>query len=162
MISRRLFVEYLLMVGVPLILLLGVLHQGRTLKAPTEIQGSWKFALNGSTPMGSCDPGAWDVDGFAMSISQSGSYLSATMFSSGQRELRGRSEGSDLWFESVELNGPSLSSDLLRLTGTVKNENGRKLIRGTLLMPRRVDCAPVGFEARLQSAQKPEQRLAER
>jgi len=158
MISRRLFVEYLLMVGAPLILLLGVLHQGRTLKAPAEVQGSWKFALNGSAPTGSCDPAVRDVAGFAMSISQSGSYLSARMFNSGQRELRGRSEGSDLWFESVQLNGPSPSSDLLRLTGTVRNEQGSKLIRGALLMPRRVDCPPVGFEARLQSAQEPEQR----
>ena len=37
MIARRLLIEYLLMVGVPFILLLGVLHRGQALKAPTDI-----------------------------------------------------------------------------------------------------------------------------
>jgi hypothetical protein len=162
MISRRLLIEYVLMVGLPLILLLGVLHQGRTLKAPSNIEGSWKFALNGSSATGGCDPAVRDAAGFAMSISQSGSYLTATMFNPEPRLLRGRSEGSDLWFESVQLNGPSPSSDLLRLTGTVRNVQGGKLIRGALLMPRRVDCPPVAFEAQLQSAQESLQGQAER
>ena len=161
MISRRLLMEYLLMVGLPLILLLGVLHQGRTLKAPAEVHGNWEIALNGSAGDGDCDPAVRHAaGGFAMLISQSGSYLTATMFNSEQRALRGRSEGSDLWFESVQRNGPSPSNDLLRLTGTVGNGQDSKLIRGTLLMPRRVGCPPMGFVARLQAAQ--EQRQVER
>lgn len=162
MISRRLLIEYLLMVGLPLVLMLAVLHQGRTIEAPAEVQGSWKFTLSGSTATGSCDPVLQDVAGFAISISQSGSYLTATMLNSEHRVLRGRSEGSDLWFESVPLNGRNHSSELFRLTGTIRNAQGRKLIRGTVLMPRRVDCPPLAFEAQLQSVQRPQQKEAER
>jgi hypothetical protein len=161
--TRRLFIEYVLMVGLPLVLLVGVLHQGRTLQAPVAVEGTWEFALNGSAATGaSCDPLLRDVSGFAMSVSQSGSYLTATMVDSGRRVLRGRSDGSVFWLESVRLNGPSPNSNLLRLTGTVRDAQGGKLIRGALLMPRSVDCPPVAFEARMQSGEEPQRRQAER
>ena len=97
MITRRLLIEYLLMVGIPLILLLGVLHQGRSLQAPAEIQGDWKLALNSSaaTPA-PCGP-LRGLDGSAIVISQSGSYLTASMSNSEKQILKGRSEGADLW-----------------------------------------------------------------
>ena len=151
------------MVGLPLILLVGVLHHGRTLQAPAAVEGTWKFALNGSAATGaSCDPLLRDVSGFAMSLSQSGSYLTATMVNSGRRVLRGRSEGSDFWLESVRLNGPSPNSNLLRLTGTVRDAQGGKLMRGALLMPRSVDCPPVAFEAWLQTGHNLQRGQAER
>jgi hypothetical protein len=163
MLNRRLLIEYLLMVGLPLVLLVGVLHQGRTLQAPAAVEGTWKFTLNGSAATGgSCDPLLRDVSGFALSVSQSGSYLTATVVDSGRRVLRGRSEGSDFWLESVRLNGPNPNSNLLRLTGTVRNAQDGKLIWGALLMPRNMDCPPVAFAARLQSGQEPQQRPAER
>lgn len=162
MINRRLLIEYVLMVGLPLVLLIAVLHQGRTLQAPAAVEGTWKFILNGSDATGgSCDPLFRDASGFAMLVSQSGSYLTATMIDSGRRVLHGRSEGSDFWLESGRLNGPIPNSNLLRLTGTVRNAQGSKLMHGALLMLRNVDCPPVAFEARLQTSQNRQHRQAQ-
>ena len=160
MITRRLLIEYLLMVGIPLILLLGVLHQGRSLQAPAEIQGDWKLALNSSTATAApCGP-LRGLDGSAIVISRSGSYLTASISNSEKQILKGRSEGADLWLESVQGEDPARSGELLRLTGTVTGKQAERLIRGTLLMPRSVDCPPLAFEATWQS--DGQEKIAER
>jgi hypothetical protein len=154
MITRGLLVEYLLMVGVPFLLLLGVLHLGRALEAPVDIQGKWELALTGTVaPDASCGLEPQDGTEFAVAISQSGSYVTATIskFNPGQQALRGRIERSDVWLESAHAGSSNPNSDLLRMSGTVMEGQGGKLIRGRLLMPRNVDCPPTAFEARLVS-----------
>jgi hypothetical protein len=163
MFTRRLLIEYLLMVGVPLILLIGVLHRGRALEAPAEVEGDWKLALNSSAVTNApCGPILRDVDGSAISISQSGSFLTASMSNSEHRTLRGRSEGSELWLESVRHDDPAMNNDLLRLTGAVSEARSGRLIRGALLMPRSVGCPPLAFEATSQSRHGVRERTAER
>jgi hypothetical protein len=163
MITRRLLIEYLLMVGVPFILLLGVLHRGQTLKAPADIQGNWQLAVNGSSAAGSsCETVLRSLDGAAVTITQSGSYLTASMVNGEHSTLRGRSEGVSLWLESVPSEDSVLNGDMLRLTGAVVDEQDSRVIRGTLLMPRMVDCPPQAFEATSPSGDRGRGKLAER
>jgi hypothetical protein len=163
MITRRLLIEYLLMVGVPFILLLGVLHRGQALKAPADIQGNWQLAVNGSSAAGSsCETVLRSLDGSPMIISQSGSYLTASMLHKERLTLRGRSEGASLWLESVPSKDSVLNGDMLRLAGAVVDEQDSRVIRGTLLMPRMVDCPPQAFEATSPSGDRGRGKLAER
>ena len=163
MIARRLLIEYLLMVGVPFILLLGVLHRGQALKAPADIQGNWQVAVNGSSVAGSsCETVLESLDGSPMTISQSGSYLTASIFNKEHLTLRGRSEGGSLWLESVPSKDSVLNGDMLRLTGAVVDEQGSRVIRGMLLMPRMMDCPPRAFEATSPSGDRGRGKLAER
>ena len=163
MIARRLLIEYLLMVGVPFILLLGVLHRGEALKAPADIQGNWQVAVNGSSVTGSsCETVLELLGGSPMTIFQSGSYLTAGMANQEHFTLRGRSEGESLWLESVPSKDSVLNGDMLRLTGAVVHEQGSRVIRGTLLMPRMTDCPPQAFEATSPSGDRGRGKLAER
>ena len=163
MIPRRLLIEYLLMVGVPFILLLGVLHRGQALEAPADIQGNWQLAVNGSSAAGSsCETVLGSLDGSVMTISQSGSYLNASMVHGEHLTLRGRSEGGSLWLESVPGKDSVLNGDMLRLTGAVVDEQDSRVIRGMLLMPRMVDCPPQAFEATSTSGDRGRGKLAER
>lgn len=162
MISRRLLIEYLLMVGVPFILLLGVLHRGQALKAPADIQGDWQVAVNGSSVAGSsCETVLESLDGSPMTISQSGRYLTAGI-NKEHLTLRGRSEGKSLWLESVPSKDSVLNGDMLRLTGAVVDEQDSRVIRGMLLMPRMMDCPPRAFEATSPSGDRGRGKLAER
>jgi hypothetical protein len=162
MIARHLLIEYLLMVGVPFILLLGVLHRGQALKAPADIQGNWQVAVNGSSAAGSsCETVLESLDGSPMTISQSGSYLTASI-NKEHLTLRGRSEGESLWLESVPSKDSVLNGDMLRLTGAVGDEQGSRVIRGMLLMPRMMDCPPRAFEATSPSGDRGRGKLAER
>jgi hypothetical protein len=148
MFNRRLLIEYLLMVGLPLLLLLGVLQRGRGLEAPAAVHGSWRLAVDESPgPASPCEERLGNLNGSLMEITQSGNYLDASVRSAENTALRGRSEGRSLWLESVPRENSVLNGDLLRLTGTVANAGGGRVIQGTLLMPRLVDCAPRGFRA---------------
>ncbi len=163
MITRRLLIEYLLMVGMPFVLLLGVLHRGQALKAPADIQGTWQLALNGSTAAGSsCETVLRSLDGSVLTISQSGSYLTASFVNNEHSMFHGRSEGKDLWLESAPSKDSVLNGDLLRLTGATVEEQGDRVIRGMLLMPRMVDCPPRAFEATSPSGDRGRGKLAER
>ena len=162
MIARRLLIEYLLMVGVPFILLLGVLHRGQALKAPADIQGNWQVAVNGPSVAGSsCETVLGSLDGSPMTISQSGSYLTASIHKE-HLTFRGRSEGESLWLESVPRKDSVLNGDMLRLTGAVVDEHGSRVIRGMVLMPRMMDCPPRAFEATSPSGDRGRGKLAER
>jgi hypothetical protein len=163
MITRRLLIEYSLLVGVPFILLLGVLHRGQALKAPADIQGNWQLAVNGSSAAGSsCETILRSLDGSPMTITQAGSYLTAGIVNHEHAILQGRSEGRSLWLESVPSKDSVLNGDMLRLTGTVVDEQGDRVIRGMLLMPRMVDCPPQAFEATSPSGDRGRGKLAER
>jgi hypothetical protein len=149
MFDRRLLIEYLLMVGVPLLLLLGVLQRGRGLSAPSSVDGSWRLEVDGSPGSTSpCEQTLDALDGSVIEITQSGNYLDA-LAGNGEETtaLRGREEGTSLWLESVRRQDSVLNGEMLRLTGEVMNVSGSRIIRGTVLMPRQVDCAPRGFQA---------------
>ena len=147
MFNRRLLIEYLLMVGLPLLMLLGVLQRGRGLEAPSAVHGSWRLAVDESPgPASPCEERLDKLNGSLLEITQSGNYLDANVKSAERTALRGRSEGRTLWLESVPRENSVLNGDLLRLTGTVTSAGGR-VIWGAVLMPRLVDCAPRGFRA---------------
>ncbi len=148
MLSRRLLIEYLFMVGVTLLLLIGVLQEGQGLNAPAAVHGKWQLEVDWLPDTASpCETTFQALDGSAMEITQSGTYLDASVENAENTILRGRSEGVNLWLESVPRENSVLNGDLLRLTGTVMNVGGSRVIRGSFLMPRLVDCAPRGFQA---------------
>ena len=148
MLSRRLLIEYLFMVGVPLLLLIGVLQKGRGLSAPTAVHGKWRIEVDWLPDTASpCETTFQALDASGLEITQSGAYLDASVQNAEGTILRGRSEGVNLWLESVPSEESVLNGDLLRLTGTLMNVGGSRVIRGSFLMPRLVDCAPRGFRA---------------
>jgi hypothetical protein len=73
-LSRRFFVAYLLLVGVPFGVLLGVLHFGRRVAAPAAVDGIWTVTANQSDVARShCTQSTWTK--LSMTISQSGPNL---------------------------------------------------------------------------------------
>ena len=119
--------------------------------------------MYGSSVAGSsCETVLESLDGSPMTIFQSGSYLTASMANKEHLALRGRSEGESLWLESVPSKDSVLNGDMLRLTGAVVDEQGSRVIRGMLLMPRMMDCPPRAFEATSSSGDRGRGKLAER
>ena len=145
-------IGYLLLVGVPLVMLLAVLRKGKAVSAPASVQGEWWIALDHTSGgRSSCDVTLQAFDGAAIRISQSGSYLEAKSDAFPPGVLRGRGKGMNLWFESALHDSSMLNGDLVRLVGAVSDVEGSRVMRGTLLMPRQVDCTPRGFEAVLSA-----------
>jgi hypothetical protein len=77
------FFTYLVLVGLPAAGLLGILHVGRGLDAPSAIGGEWRIA-------------AGPLAGSTFVVQQSGEHLSLVLPVDGGIELRGKSRGDTL------------------------------------------------------------------
>ena len=77
------FFTYLVLVGFPAAGLLGILHVGRGLDAPSAIGGEWRI-------------GAGPLAGRSFVVQQSGEHLSLVLPVDGGIELRGKSRGDTL------------------------------------------------------------------
>jgi hypothetical protein len=141
---RRMALEYLLVVGLPLGLLVLTLHRSRDLAAPAAVAGAWSMRLLSSET--EC-PNANEIgvpDSAMLSIEQSGRYIEARIDSSSAALLRGRVSSGAFWLETA---GVAPASGGLRLAGVRAPSDGGETIRGALLRAGRTDCPPISFEA---------------
>lgn len=92
--QRRFLIGYVLLVGAPLLGLMGSLRVGRSLSAPLSVGGTWDVPTIVISTTIDCDKSFADARDLAFVISQSGKYL--VLFSSweplrvGHGEIEGR------------------------------------------------------------------------
>jgi hypothetical protein len=86
--KQRLVISYVLLVGIPLLGVVGVLGAGRGLTAPISVAGNWDLQLGQS-----CGAGLGFTEPTILDISQSGNYLTLTLNSQPQVGLQGTLQG---------------------------------------------------------------------
>ncbi|HUE00950.1 MAG TPA: hypothetical protein VMR62_15370 [Bryobacteraceae bacterium] len=126
---------YLLVVGVPLVGLLGILRAGHGLRAPLSIGGEWSMAVD-KEPACPSPPGSilWQL---AFTVSQSGNDALITL-----------SDGVGTALEGT-INGEALTTRAF--TATIRGTQGARTLDGKINF---AGCAPVGFHATRQAAKK--------
>jgi hypothetical protein len=120
-------ITYLLMVGVPILGLLGILEAGRRITAPPAIGGDWRVAFD---PAANCASGIAGLGQPALSISQSGTEALVTL-----------NDGRGTVFPA-SLNGATLRAPFL--TATIAGKPGQRVLEGRMNIG---GCAGVPFRA---------------
>jgi hypothetical protein len=152
-LNNRFFVSYVLLVGLPLLGLVGVLGAGRNLKAPVPVGGTWDFqadlnAANAQSCLASLGLGR----AIALEISQSGRNLTLTLGTLPKVTLQATLDGTEL---STDLTSPASSrveggcTDAAGLS--LKAEVGPKadpqVISGALSISSCPSCGSISFRA---------------
>jgi hypothetical protein len=88
----KVVVQYLLLVGIPLLCLLGVLWAGADLQAPQSVGGVWAVAIDPSTALGCAGMDTWEGDP-QLVISQSGDQLTLLFNDTSRTRLDGKLNG---------------------------------------------------------------------
>lgn len=150
MFNRRVVLDYLVLVGLPFLGIAGVLHLGEGAASQPAVAGLWH--LDADLNANKDTPCATRLARFQkpdMLISQSGLFLEISLYNAPGDHLVGRLEGSRFSAEAK----PSLFGgdvfDLLRISGNLSDLERKKVLRGWISMPRRIECVPVPFLARL-------------
>lgn len=152
MIKRRIL-DYLVLVGLPFLGIAGVLHLGEKATSPPAVAGLWQLEADLKANAGT--PCANRLSHFQkpdMLIAQSGVFLEISLHNERTDHLIGRLEGTSFSAEAK----PSLFGgdifDLLRISGSLSDVEGQKVLRGWISMPRQIECVPVPFLARLSGS----------
>jgi hypothetical protein len=157
---RRFALEYLTLVGLPFLGVMGVLRIGGHYAAPPSIDGKWsldaRFDENDNTP---CAEHLAVFREPSFRIRQAGVFVEVTLFNAFSDRLHGRFDGGHFVAEvKPRLFGDDVF-DLLRVYGTLTEADGRRLLRGVIAMPRRIDCAPIPYIASPEPLQPDHQIL---
>ena len=125
---------YLLLVGVPVLGLLGILEAGRGIAAPPSISGDWTLQFDPAAP---CANGRASLRQPALSISQSGTGALITVNDGHATTLEASIDGSTLTAKS--------------LTANIAGKPGERTLEGKMHFD---GCAPVAFRAVRQATKK--------
>jgi hypothetical protein len=125
---------YLLLVGVPVLGLLGILEAGRGISAPLSIGGDWAIELD---PAARCANSPAGLRQPALSISQSGTQALITLNDGHATTLDATVQGATLAAGS--------------LTAAISGKPGERVLEGTMNFD---GCAPVTFRAVRQLSKK--------
>ncbi|SRR5579871_210656 len=126
----------MLLVGIPVLGLVGILEAGRGLSVPPAVSGEWKLEFDNAT----CATLA-SLRQPALSISQSGVDAMVTLND-------GKNGGRGTVFEAG-IEGDTLQSSLV--TASITGKRGERAMQGTLAMD---GCPPVAFHATRQAPPK--------
>jgi len=118
---RRVF-NYLMLVGIPLLGVMGVLRIGQTLPQMLCMHGPWKVETSQQSTSSSCAEQQRQLEPLAFSISQSGPRLSISLDNERKDVLQGRIQDTDISATLPHFSGTSL----------LKNEPGPIQLRATL------------------------------
>ncbi|MGA2736403.1 MAG: hypothetical protein ABSG65_03010 [Bryobacteraceae bacterium] len=124
MVKNNLVIAYLLLVGVPVMGLLGILEAGRGIPAPLSIAGDWAIEFSPAAHCGALlrQPG--------FTISQSGTEALVTLNDGRATTLEGTVNGGVLTAKSM--------------TASIAGKQGARTLEGTMQFD---GCAPVAFRA---------------
>jgi hypothetical protein len=151
--KKNFFISYLLLVGMPLLGLIGALEVGRGLIPPVSVGGAWDlqadFSVAGAP---SCD--AW-LDfrrPVALEISQSGGYLTLTLRGQRQVSLQGTLDRMSLVTDSSSPVGSRVENRCsdqagLSVRAEVNPKANPRTISGILSMDGCPSCGSVNFRA---------------
>ena len=154
--SSNFVVAYILLVGLPLLGLAGVLRTGRSLTAPSSVDGVWKFEAdaNSVSPQG-CAKIASPLANASAVISQSGKSLVLTFNGPSKIVASGSIEGKSLTAAinpAPDTSGAVCSGgQIVSFTATVDPKSEPRALAGVLTMNGCSSCAPIPFHALRQA-----------
>ncbi len=157
MLKPKLVLTYVVLVGLPLLGLLGVLRAGRKLTAPVAVGGAWNleadFTPLSGTPCGALLSGRKQP---SLNISQSGTSVRFSIGDPVENGIPGTLQNSTLTMGTMGGESPESSvrsgvscedSQALYLKATVHPEGGKRVMTGTLGIHGCANCSPVSFRA---------------
>ncbi len=151
-LSRRFLIAYVLLVGVPFALLLGVLHFGRNLAAPFSVQGIWGFTENSvDLALSGCQRDSARTD-LPMYISQSGQHVVIEFQPLLKTAAVGEIQGTELTAATPSRAHSAVTSacdasQTYSLTATVDPKAQPPTIAGIFHLDGCASCPPIPFRA---------------
>jgi hypothetical protein len=139
LVKNNLAAAYLLMVGVPVLGLLGILRAGRGLSAPPSVGGEW--ALSADPTVNCANPPGSLQRQLAWSISQSGTQALITLADGHATTLEATIDGATL----------TSKSPMGSIAATIAGSLDQRTIEGKITL---VGCAPAAFRAVRQAPKK--------
>lgn len=160
----KLLIHYLLLVGLPVLGVLGVLRVGQSLRPPVSVSGPWTVEVSRQV-MGysSCEDQLRQSEPLVLSISQSGPHLTLSFNNKKKINLEGE-------IESTRVNARSLhaatnpgsdkgnSSDAISLYATIDRQAGPERLLGALSFSKCPAAPEINFVATRQVRSKGEVR----
>ena len=157
MSRKKLFVAYILLVGVPLLGLLGILRAGEHLAAPISVGGTWNLEGDRAPLAGSrCKSALANISQPFFAISQSGSHLTFTLNNPEQTALPGTirlntvTVGSDSAL--ADASGDCAHPQAIHLQAALYKQRSQRVLLGTLSLAGCADCPSLPFRAVRQSS----------
>jgi hypothetical protein len=147
--KEKLFVSYALLVGIPLLGVVGVLGAGRSLRAPLSVAGSWDLQIDSSvTQPQSCIASMGFHSPTVIDISQSGRYLTLTLNNQSRVGLEGTLHGNTV---AANSNSPLKTScdsvSGLSLTAEIDPKATPRIMSGILKFDGCPSCESANFQA---------------
>ena len=148
--NRNFVLAYVFLVGLPLLVLVGILKSGRGLSAPFSVDGTWK--VESSLPYASsCSDFFSSFSTFPLSISQSGKSLVVTL-NGGAKAAPGMLEGNIItarFGASDKSGGAQCGEGSFILTAKLDSAAEPRTLSGTLAVEGCKSCALEFHAARL-------------
>ncbi len=150
--KEKLFVSYALLVGIPLLGIVGVLGAGRNLTAPLSVAGSWDLQIDSSvTQPQSCIASLGFHDPTVLDISQSGRYLTLTLNNQSRVGLEGTLQGNAVAANSISPLRTSCDSvSGFSLTAEIDPKATPRIMSGIL----KFDVCPSSGSAKFQAVRQ--------
>jgi hypothetical protein len=145
-------IAYILLVGLPVLGLVGVLRAGRTLTAPISVDGVWKVEAHADQVAALPCSGTSFLRNTSLLISQSGRSLMLSFDSGSRNTASGIIDGHSVRASALPMPDYSAevgcgSNRLLSLNATVDVQSGLRSMVGNMTVEGCSSCGPVGFHA---------------
>ena len=146
----RLILAYGFLVGLPLLILFGILDTGRALVAPPAIAGEWTIALEG-TPAATKCAGPLRTVPQALNISQSGTGVVITLNDAEKTRLTGVLEGDHLLGSTDRLKASGCdNAPALHIDARVIGKRDQRWLQGRFSLSECDSCGTLPFHATRQ------------
>jgi hypothetical protein len=151
--NRNFILAYILLVGLPVVGLLGVLKSGRELTAPISVDGLWQLQADPARLAAlPCGKALAENPETGLAISQSGKNFTLTLSNGPKSTASGALEGTTLKASIVPAPGWSDAASCgsgreLSLVATVDPKADPRSLTGKLSVNNCPACAPVEFYA---------------
>lgn len=151
MFKNNLTLAYILLVGVPLLILAGTLRAGRNLTAEPAVFGEWMVERTpNSTPIGKCTALFAETGQTTLVVDQTGTTVSISFGDPRKTTFSGTLKNG-----RIAAQGECGGTESIRLEADVTGKPGQRSLQGRLWVEGCDSCAPVAFRAsRLAQARK--------
>lgn len=149
--NRNFAIAYFVLVALPVLGLLGVLRNGRSLTAPVSVDGVWKLRANpGQLAALPCGNAVSSLEDTALTISQSGRNFTLEFANVLKTRTSGVIDGTSLVASMPPADAGSATGSCgsgWLLTANVNPKADPRLLAGTLSVADCPSCMPVEFQA---------------
>ena len=154
--NRKFAIAYLFLVALPITGLVGILRSGRSLKAPTSVDGAWSVQAAAANRTISCVSALGLDRDTPVTISQSGRFFEINAGNAGGTGvIEGTTLQASLGGARTLPAGADCGGDgFVMLTATVDAKASPQVLSGTLSVAGCPSCESVEFHAVKQAPQK--------